>query len=250
MGKIVYHYTSVDVLQNIIDSKRLRFTNMNSLNDKSEYKYGIQLLKKKIIEYENNNSIGHKFDVKLLEQFSFVNDQYSISFTENGDALAFWNSYYVPKLTPISIGFISNEVFYGECIINRCIYGDPYPLMSKERYEWFRQIFDKRNIIQISKNTEYIHITFQTAHIKQNAFEIEKEWRAVSFKSESALFGELERNGKKVEYFDQQFNIGSICEIIVGPSPEQEFNYRKIISLISRNGLNCIVKKSSIPLEL
>ncbi len=46
MGDIVYHYTSLDVLKKILASNKLRFTKMNSLNDKSEYKHGIRLLKK------------------------------------------------------------------------------------------------------------------------------------------------------------------------------------------------------------
>ncbi len=50
----VYHYTSLEVLKKILLSQRLRFTRMNSLNDRSEYKYGIQLLKIKIL----NKQIG------------------------------------------------------------------------------------------------------------------------------------------------------------------------------------------------
>lgn len=250
MGVIVYHYTSFEVLQKIIDSTKLRFTKIDSLNDKSEYKFGIQLLKNKIIEYEDKNHFSNRFNTKLLDIFSFSDDLYSMSFTENGDSLAFWNSYYVDKLTPISIGFVSNEVFDEELIINQCIYDDPYPLMGKERYDWFKQIFEVRNIMQLSKNYEYIHITFQTAHIKHKAFEIEKEWRAVSFGTKTALFGKFERNGKKINYFDQHFNDKSICEIIVGPSKQQEINYQNIISLVSNHGLSCKVRKSTIPLEL
>ena len=107
----VYHYTSLEVLKKILFSQRLRFTRMNSLNDRSEYKYGIQLLKNKIIEYETNNNIKNRFDANLLDKFSFTDKLYSLSFTENGDNLAFWNSYYVDKTAPISIGFKSNIIF-------------------------------------------------------------------------------------------------------------------------------------------
>jgi hypothetical protein len=237
-------------LKKILDYKRLRFTNINSLNDKSEYKYGIELLKNRIVEFENNNKIENKFDTKLLDEFSFSDKLYSISFTENGNDLAFWNSYYVDKITPVSIGFIHDKVFSEEFIINYCIYDDPYLMMGKERYKWFRQIFDIGNIIEISKNREYIHFTFQTAHIKQKAFEIEKEWRAISFRSKNGLFGTFPRNGNEIEYFDEHFNIESINEIIVGPSKQQKLNCQEIESLISNHGLNCLIKKSDIPIEL
>ncbi|MEJ5961597.1 hypothetical protein [Pedobacter immunditicola] len=102
MGINVYHYTSLGVLKKIIDYKALRFTKINSLNDKSEYKHGIQLLKNKMTEFEKENNTEGKFDLSLLDTFSFLDKLYSVSFTENGDNLTFWNSYYVDKVTPIS----------------------------------------------------------------------------------------------------------------------------------------------------
>ena len=250
MGATVYHYTSIDTLKKILSGEKLRFTKMNSLNDKSEYKHGIQLLKNKIIEFENNNNIASKLNLDLLDRFSFCDKLYSLSFTENGDDLAFWNSYYVDKETPVSIGFIGDKIFNNDFIINRCIYGDPYEPMGEERYLWFTKIFDIQNIFQLPKNREYIHITFQTAHIKNKAFEIEKEWRAVNFGRKEGVFGKFNRNGKEVEYFDYNFNINSICEIILGPSKQKDINYQQTASLISRSKLNCLLRKSMIPLEL
>ncbi|MEJ5961598.1 hypothetical protein [Pedobacter immunditicola] len=123
-------------------------------------------------------------------------------------------------------------------------------MMSKELYQWFRNIFDVRNILQLSKNRDYIQITFQTAHIKHKAFEIEKEWRAISFPSKDGLAGKFNRNGKDIEYFDQYFNVNSIREIIVGPSSQQEKNFEEVKLFISNKGLSCLVRKSTIPLEL
>lgn len=250
MGDIVYHYTSLEVLQKILVGNKLRFSKMNSLNDKSEYKHGIQLLKSKIDEFETKNNIINKFNINLLDNFSFPNNLYSISFTKNGDDLAFWNSYYVDKTTAICIGFLKDKVFDTDFIINRCIYGDPYPPMSNERYVWFTEIFKTQNLLQLSKNREYLQITFQTAHIKHKAFEIEQELRAVSFGSKNAEFGKFNRNGKEIEFFDQKFNLDSICEIIIGPSITQEMNYLLAKSLIFDKKLVCTIEKSAIPIEL
>lgn len=250
MKEIVYHYTSLEVLRKIIEAKTLRFSKMNSLNDKSEYKHGVQLLKNKITEFERNNNIFNKFETDLLDRFLFIDSLYSVSFTERVDDLVFWNSYYVDKTTPICIGFKSEKVFNEGFIINYCIYGDPYPIMSRERYFWFREIFERKNIINLAKNREFIHITFQTAHIKNKAFEIEKEWRAVNFKPAECLFGTFDRNGKTIEYFDQPFNMESICDLVIGPCIDQEANYQKTKALILSNKLNCLVRKSTIPLEL
>ncbi|HFK5508573.1 hypothetical protein [Elizabethkingia anophelis] len=250
MNDIVYHYTSFEVLRKILMSSKLRFSKMNSLNDRSEYHYGIQLLKNKIIEYEIKNNITNKFDSELLEKFSFPNNLFSVSFTKNGDDLAFWNSYYVDKTMAVCIGFIKDKVFDSNYIINRCIYGDPYPPMSRERYIWFTEIFKHQNILQLSKNREYIQITFQTAHIKNKAFEIEQELRAVSFDVNGNESGKFMRNGKEVEFFDQKFNLDSIHEIIIGPSSLQNDNYLQVEELIKDKMIKCSLKKSVIPLEL
>lgn len=250
MGNIVYHYTSIEVFRKIIEFKKLRFTQMNSLNDKSEYKYGLQLLKNKIIEFESDNNITSRFDTNIIDSFMFPDDLYSISFTENGDNLAFWNSYYVNKTTPLSIGFEQDLVFNSGFIINPCKYDDPYPKMSKERYIWFRQIFDIGNILKLPWNIEYIHMTFQTAHIKKKPFEIEKEFRAVNFPPKDVLIEKFKRGEKEINYFDQSFNINSIYEIIIGPSSQQEKNYEEISQIVIDLGLSCIISKSEIPFEL
>lgn len=250
MKEIVYHYTSLEVLKKIINTGKLRFSKMNSLNDRTEYRHGIELLKSKIVEFENKHNIVDGFDTTLLDKFSFPDSLFSISFTKNGDDLTFWNSYYVDKNEPVCIGFLKEQVFDNNFIVNNCIYGDPYPPMSKERYQWFMDIFRRQNILQLCKNREYIQITFQTAHIKNKAFEIEQEMRAVSFGVKSSEFGKFQRNGKDVEYFDHTFNLESIAEIIIGPSRTQKDNYLKIDLLIQGKKLNCSLKKSQIPLEL
>lgn len=250
MNDIVYHYTSLDVLQKILASNKLRFTKMNFLNDKSEYKHGIQLLKRKIEEYETNNNVVDKFNSDLFDHFSFPNSLYSISFTKNGDDLAFWNSYYVDKTTAVCIGFLKDKVFDADFVVNRCVYGDPYPPMSSERYSWFTEIFKPQNLSELAKNREYLQITFQTAHIKDKAFEIEQELRAISFGSKNSEFGKFNRNGKEVEFFDQEFNLNSICEIVIGPSSAQERNYMFAKLLIMDKKLICSIKKSAIPIEL
>jgi len=250
MSDLIYHYTSSDVLEKIITCKKLRFTNIISLKDKNEYKHGVQLLKNKIIEYENTHTITSKFDTSFLDRFTFAKSHYSVSFSELGDFLGFWNSYYVPKTGGIAIGFNREQVFERGFIINPCIYGDPYPPMGKDRYLWFKTIFDKKNIINISKNIEYIRITFQTAHIKEKCFEIEKEWRAIGYAPIDTQIVYFKKNDKEVKFFDYPININSIWEVIIGPSENQELIFADVRQIINTYGLNCKIVKSTIPLSL
>ncbi|MFD2966293.1 hypothetical protein [Sphingobacterium bambusae] len=250
MNSVVYHYTSIDILDKILRFKKLRFSEMNSLNDKSEYQYGIQLLKDRIVEFEEENNVSSPFEISMLDRFSFRDSLFSISFTEYGDDLAFWNSYYVDKEKSVSIGFTKDSVFNDNFIINQCIYGNPYPKMSRERYNWFRKIFDLNTKLSNITEREYLQITFQTAHIKQKAFKIENEFRSVSFCPKDKELGEFTRNGKSVRFFDQSFQVNSISEIIIGPSVKQISNFMEVRSLIDELGLDIEIKRSAIPLEL
>ena len=246
---IVYHYTGYEVLTKILSKQQLRFTNLSLLNDTSEYTYALQLLKNKISEFEVKNNIVNRFNLNLLNRFSFSKELYSVSFSEDGDSLGFWNSYYVPKNEGISLCFEISKLFSpNEYKVNKCIYGDPYLEMSEERYMWFRQLFN--NIHSIHKNKEYLHITFQTAHIKDKSFQIENEWRAIGFAPQTVRINYFERGNKQIPYFDYPINIKSLTNIIIGPSSIQEKIFRNVKALVENIGLECNIKKSTIPFSL
>lgn len=243
---LIYHYTSLDTLSKILANCTLRFTNMDNLNDKSEYRYGVELLKNKILEYEANSGVRNPFDVDLLDRFMFAGELFSVSFTEGADDLYFWNSHYVPANNGVSIGFEIAEIFGPELIVNKCIYGDPYGKMGRNRYLWFRNLFI--DPLSISKNLEFIHITYQTGYIKHPAFSLEKEWRTITFPlKETGVFNSV--RGECL-YFDYPFNIKSIKEIVVGPSINLSENTNCVEYLIRQYQMNCTVRTSCIPLSL
>lgn len=241
---LLFHYTSISTLEKILSNKTFRLTNLDNLNDKSEYRYGIDLLKNKIADFERRNHINPPFDLTLLDRFMFSGKLYSTSFTENGDDLYFWNSYYIDRYSPVAIGIDKDTLFSSSLILNKCIYGDPYSEIGIERYNWFRKIL----LLAISKNKELIHITFQTAHIKQACFAVEKEWRAVSFPLSTVQ--KFERDNMKCHCFDYPINMAGIKSIIVGPCKEQHRNYDMINSMIKNLGLEIDVVYSKIPLSL
>jgi len=249
IDNVIYHYTSIEVLSKILDNQKIRFTNLSFLNDKSEYIYALQLLKDKISEYETKNHIIDKLEQTLLDKFFFANKLYSVSFSEHEDWLGFWNSYYVPKNEGISIGFKRGKLFpQSEFIINKCVYGDPYPSMTVERYFWFRNLFN--NVLIIPKSREFIHITFQTAYIKDKRFEIENEWRAVGFPPKNIRIQYFKRGNNQVPYFDYPININSISDIIIGPSNNQEKIFQEVKKLIKESDISCRINKSTIPFRL
>jgi hypothetical protein len=242
----LYHYTSINTLEKILENKTLRFTNIDNLNDSSEYKYGVNLLKLKVLQYEKEHNIFPTINLEKFDYFMFSGKLYSASFTENGDDLNFWNSYYVDKNNSVSIGFSKDKLTKCKFITNKCVYGDPYPKMDDATYLWFKKLFD--NVMLIHKDKNYILITYQTAFIKQKCFESEREWRSISFPV--GIISTFERHGKKCKYFDKNIDLESIEEIIIGPGGNQEENYNKVYNLLKNKNLKVELIKTKIPLVL
>ena len=138
----LYHYTTIDTLEAIISNRTFRFTSLQDLNDTTEYSYGITLLKNKIIEYERHNNISEKIDLSMFDRFMFGRDLYSVSFTERKDDIIYWNSYYITPNESVAIGIDSGRIFDKNIFLNKCVYGDPYPNLDKENYQFFKFLFD------------------------------------------------------------------------------------------------------------
>lgn len=245
MDQLLYHYTSFNAFNSIVTNCRLRFTNIRYLNDKSEYLYALDLLKNRIIEFEQNNNVLKRVDLSMFDRFFFSDKLYSVSFCENGDDLNLWRGY-CPFEGGISIGFNKDIIFpFGKVAINKCIYGDPYPPMEKSRYEWFRYLFD--NVLLIHKNREFIQMTYQTAHIKHEAFSGEQEWRGIAFAPPKKQKSYFKRGEIDVPFFDLEFCKSSIRNVYIGPSEVQEELSMKVKNVLFTNDITCSIKKSKIP---
>lgn len=93
----IYHYTSPQGLQGIVENKKLFFSDRNFLNDKSEGSYVLELLSKYLKEKGSEN----KFYKKLKEKCEVIKDliildrfhTYQCSFSTNSDSLCLWNYY-------------------------------------------------------------------------------------------------------------------------------------------------------------
>jgi len=97
----IYHYTSIESLINILETKSLWATNCQYLNDKHEAKHFSNILKSEL-NYELTNKLK-TFNPSLAELFLNIFDSkvykehidrsYIISFTKNLDSLPMWKYY-------------------------------------------------------------------------------------------------------------------------------------------------------------
>lgn len=76
----IYHYTSVEGLKGIIESKSIRFTHYKFLNDPKEMNY--------FKESNNFNSTS-----EMLNLYLSVFDPFILSFSEDSDSYSLWSNY-------------------------------------------------------------------------------------------------------------------------------------------------------------
>lgn len=271
----LYHYTSIDGLLGIVNSKSIWASNILYLNDKDEFHHTLSLLEKKAGEQFIGRSksklkqqIYDLFTIKgILEELEI----YVFSLSEEGDLLSQWRGY-CPQFG-FSIAFDYKQLINAiesnsyNCVLLPCIYDSKTkqqyidqlflfllnsimkPLIKKENpnEEEFEKLF-----FEYRENFIHTASSFKTEH-----FSAEREWR---------LFIIVNKDGKKVETkyrkgnsmiipfldfsFEDHRNGLPINEIIVSPSPNQDISIESTTEFIKSNKIKCEVKGSKIPYRI
>ena len=111
---ILYHYTSIEAFKSIIDSKKMRATRYDQMNDYSEVKLGIDNLFKTIKNYEISPDFSDfkKHLIGIIEKLkSQILDIYILSFSSVKDSLEQWRAY--AQNGGVAIGFDKKMVQKG-----------------------------------------------------------------------------------------------------------------------------------------
>jgi DUF2971 family protein len=104
----IYHYTSLTNLKKIIKSQSLYFTNLFYLNDKSEFKYGIEFIRKVIEDIKPaNRIIGELIDKHIENKIN--SKRFIICFSLKEDLLSQWKDY-GDNGCGVSIGFHNHHL--------------------------------------------------------------------------------------------------------------------------------------------
>ncbi|MHB8335900.1 MAG: DUF2971 domain-containing protein [Ignavibacteriaceae bacterium] len=94
--KVLYHYTSAQVIKSILENRSFWCTDVNFMNDTLEIKYGKKIIKERLNSYlKNENDFNVQLVLKSLVQFvdNNVYDTYIACFSEEDDILSQWNNY-------------------------------------------------------------------------------------------------------------------------------------------------------------
>jgi Protein of unknown function (DUF2971) len=108
----LYHYCGQEAVLGILSSQQIRFSDVQYLNDKSEYKYGVDLVLDNIkkLQSDDNNDRQHTFLSLLYDTYQrpLSKTIFVACFCETENVLSQWERY-AHKSTGYSLGFKFTE---------------------------------------------------------------------------------------------------------------------------------------------
>jgi hypothetical protein len=120
--EVVYHYTTVDTMMKIVESRSIWATNMDYLNDTTEQEHFLALVRGRLPEFLHERGIKgpYQFDNREVfdlgkwftppdERLPLHNLVFVASFSGEPDSLAQWRSY-CPDGNGVAIGFSVAEL--------------------------------------------------------------------------------------------------------------------------------------------
>lgn len=266
----LFHYTTLNGLRGIVESRSLWLTKAAYLNDRSELKFAISLF-----QCEANNQVaalvGSRSDIAdLLRDAAHQLDSFQetniclASFCEDGDLLSQWRGYGSAGLG-VALGFSGhalervNRTGWGNLL--RCVY-EPNEHMQVIRdliqlllnaYEICKKGVSSDKYASIRKDLiGYFNTTFlQVAPVLKNKhFTVEREWRIVTLPrpNTDSKFRALVSNERVGQYYVYEFEPAQsgghdfLPSIVIGPASEPELVSGAVWTLCSQSnvGLNAI----------
>jgi len=259
----LYHYTSLQGLMGIIDSRQLRASELRYTNDSTELLYAIDLLQT-AITVRRQHSTGNKV---LLSNFSnWLNNQvasgpmlFSASFRANGNLLSQWRGY-SSHGKGISLGFdhqaIHSLASAQNFRVGKCLYdiGKQQQLATRI-IDCVMSMCDQEDDIEVVLHDNEADLMSICALLKHPAFTEEQEWRLISptFTSvSSAPIAFREGKAMLVPYY--LFGLALEGEIklehvYVGPTPNAALSVNALTHYLTQKGARPAngISESEIP---
>jgi hypothetical protein len=106
-GNLLYHYCSFDTFQKIVDSKKIRASDLRYVNDLSELKHfgsTVSVLAQQRIQSHGASEVLRQLIAWVSERSRHGPSVFAASFSKNGNLLSQWRGY-CPLGSGVSIGF-------------------------------------------------------------------------------------------------------------------------------------------------
>jgi len=237
----LYHYCSASAFFKIIESRKLRFSDILSFNDSTEFYWIFDVLKsnQKYLDFKDKYPEESKIIFQTPVHWQLKS--YVCCFSAKNDQLSQWRGY-ADNAQGFSIGFrtshLSNIAFHQQKVcLEKVLYNEPE---QNEKINAFidqiegsiqSQATSKAShvsaLLELSKHFHRMAVTF-----KQPGFVEENEYRLIfQFGNDSPEFRELDYIEKKNQFFpvihaDYQTNNhdSAIDSIMLGPENPNKWN--------------------------
>lgn len=232
--RVIWHYTSIKALYNILESKVLWLGNIKQMNDTREIEYFINKIVregvKKKLELNNKKEKIGQLDELFDKQIKCNKDKsiYAMCFIEDKDNAAQWERY-AQNAEGVSIGVdyktlekISQEssylylqpVFYEKSVLDHEHIQNIYDYLLTGKIKGFE------NIDELFSN-----IYACAGAFKHPSFKIESEIRLISLpydKYNNIQYKNMENNIKQYYIFELNVKLDELIKsIIIGPKSSQ-----------------------------
>lgn len=279
--KVVYHYTSMEVLQKIIKSHELWATNVNYLNDVSEYRFFIDAAADRFVDL----SLGPPHLPKLSKfdpDSDFVTLPFVTSLSGESDSLSQWRSY-CPAGNGVNVGFRTTALrrAYLKPPAQR-VAGTLIPQVTFDKVRYLEKGNDASidaalsDIFETSKqhvmeNPDLVKNGFTFSYEfeqrvamyamlhKDDSFRNECEYRlcadGIGWRQDILLFRPARTT--LIPYIEicipnsddeqPEHTWNAIESITIGPTPNMSLSIAAVERYCSTNGINVEVKDSKVP---
>ena len=260
----LYHYTSLSGLMGIVDSQILRVSDIRYMNDSTELKHTLNLLRDEIV---GRLSSGSDHPVLLNQLLRWLSTRvvsgpmlFGGSFRANGNLLSQWRGYSVHG-KGVSLGFHPSHI--GQCAKNqdfqvgRCVYE------VAQQQQLVTNIIDAVESLSESTETDHIdgkadyHRVFAqlegellkiAAILKHPSFAEEQEWRIVSpviYECRQYPISFRESHSMLVPYYAFPLNLSPIQpmtlqHVFVGPTNNRDLSMNSVKLYLQKCGVEPI----------
>lgn len=255
MSELLFHYTSIESLLKILqgsDEKIVFWASHTSfLNDPEEFEFANSIIRKTLVDYEEENKISEKKSQNLFGKggifgsFAYLpGEPFILSFSEHGDDLSMWRAYGhdgngvcigldKEMLESYTKDVVNTQLL--ECEYRREIIEKDFKNYWKDEYENFKIEKSENGGIQTGFNDASLFFSMPRYGFsaKSPAYSSEAEWRLCT--NEWKQFRFRTRGNLIVPFIEHKFDKSIVKKIVIGPS---------LNSLQVEKGLKFFLKKS------
>ncbi len=254
----LYHYTTLDAFISIIETRILRLSHINYLNDSSEYQYGLGLVneaieqKIKTTSELDPSSLLSGLQIAISAYANANVDYYVTSFSEVGNALSQWRAYC--QNGGVSLGFSARKLLKNESSNLQDVQLMKVLYNSDDQISLINRVIDilittmeDKNLSFENKGSNLLEVFVRiTAMIipwlKHPSFQEEKEWRLIKrhyFPSDILHSPKKFRSTGRliVPFVEAGFEANlPLREVNCGPSLFPELNMKSIKAVLDKYG--------------